>query len=186
MWSGTCSIPSLTNKKEHFPESHLKDEEVWVSVLFFYFFNLPKMTQKIRRRNYVQMASGLNEFGEPHLKELFKRPSTGYSLLLDNCIMYLARSKVFPLSGITQRKHRADRRRSACKNRRRDVGEYEGCWGYTVFFSFSGMGSFFSEGIVNEADKLACLVLFLLFQFHSTVREHFGHHSQEDKYSDIL
>ena len=26
---------------------------------------------------------------------------------------------------------------------------------------------------MKEADKLACLVLFLLFQFHSTVRAHF-------------
>lgn len=27
---------------------------------------------------------------------------------------------------------------------------------------------------MKEADKLACLVLSLLFQFHSTVRAHFG------------
>lgn len=33
---------------------------------------------------------------------------------------------------------------------------------------------------MKEADKLACLALFLLFHFHSTVRAHFGHRSQKE------
>lgn len=44
---------------------------------------------------------------------------------------------------------------------------------------------------MKEADKLACLVLSLLFQFHSTVRAHFGavqmskaHRKCEDKESE--
>lgn len=31
-----------------------------------------------------------------------------------------------------------------------------------------------AEGIVEEADKLACSGLFLLSQFHSTIRAHVG------------
>lgn len=37
---------------------------------------------------------------------------------------------------------------------------------------------FWPRAFVKEADKLACLVLFLLLQFHSTVRAHVGHRSQ--------
>lgn len=41
---------------------------------------------------------------------------------------------------------------------------------------------------MKEADKLACLVLFLLLQFHSTVRTHVGHRSQREasKRDDLL
>ncbi len=41
-----------------------------------------------------------------------------------------------------------------------------------VFVSLPRCGAHLAEGIVKETDKLACLVLFLLFQFHSTVRAH--------------
>lgn len=46
---------------------------------------------------------------------------------------------------------------------------------YSLFLKYE---SVLAEGIVKEADKLACLVLFLLLQFHSTVRTHVGHRSQ--------
>lgn len=46
--------------------------------------------------------------------------------------------------------------------------------GVRQYSSLSQVWALLAEGIVKEADKLACLVLFLLFQFHSTVRACFG------------
>lgn len=46
----------------------------------------------------------------------------------------------------------------------------EGCRRVWILLSLSEVWALLVEGIVKEADKLACLVLFLLFQFHSTVR----------------
>lgn len=56
---------------------------------------------------------------------------------------------------------------------------------YSLFLKYE---SVLAEGIVKEADKLACLVLFLLLQFHSTVRTHVGHRSQREatKRDDLL
>lgn len=48
----------------------------------------------------------------------------------------------------------------------------EGCRRVWILLSLSEVWALLVEGIVKEADKLACLVLFLLFQFHSTVRAH--------------
>lgn len=59
------------------------------------------------------------------------------------------------------------------KNGRKDVGECEGQRGGTVFFSPFQVWTLLAEGIVKEADKLACMILFLLFHFHSTVKAHF-------------
>lgn len=91
-----------------------------------------------------------------------------YCVFVVSCIWFQVHKLVLsPFPGITQQTE-GD---LLGINGRRDAGEYE-----TVFFSLSqvwGCIFWLRALLMKEADKLACLVLFLLFQFHSTVRAHF-------------